>query len=674
MNEKTTLRTNCPRDCYDGCGIVVEKRTDGTSRILGDPDHPVSRGRLCSKCAIAYNGVWQDPAARLTTPLRRTGRKGDAAFEAVSWDTALDEIADRLNRTIADHGGDSVLHTHYSGTLSLIAYLFPNRFFHHIGASVVDPDSICNAAGHVAWHLQFGNSVMGFDPRTAKDSGCILVWGANPSHSAPHAHDHWLPESPASVVVVDPVRTETAAAADLHLQLRPGTDAALAFGLLHVLRANGKFDVAFIDAHTTGADEIEATIDRCTPQWTAEQTGLSVEDITRAAELYGAGPALLWCGQGLQRQPAGGNIMRAVGLLPALTGNVGKPGTGFYYLNLTPAFAGIDLDTLAGAELVKHEGKTISHMDFADRLADPSEFRALLSWNTNPLASAPNQAELRAAFSREDLFTVVVDCFPTDTTAYADIVLPAANFLEFDDITFSYFHLHLGAQAKVHEPLGDSLPNQEIFRRLARAMGLEEPALFEDDRTLINAMMTQMNPGFDFDALKARGHFYLGDEPMPMHAERTFDTPSGKIEIASSAAVDMGLPRTAQPTVDPTTAPGRLRLLTPASKWRLNDSYANDPHIVEQSGPASVRLNPLDASAAGISDGARVRLGNETGNIELVARVDETVLQGTAVSYKGRWPNLEDNGANVNFVHTPRKADMGGSTSVHATEVTAEPV
>ncbi len=666
------VRTNCPRDCYDGCGILVEIRGDGKQRVLGDPDHPVTRGRLCSKCSIAYNGVWQDPGSRLTRPLRRVGKKGESRFEPVSWEAALAEVAAKLHQVIDTDGAEAILHTHYSGTLSLIAYLFPNRFFHYLGASEVDPDTICNAAGHVAWHLLYGNSVMGFDPRTAKDAECILVWGANPSHSAPHAHEHWLTESPAKVVVVDPIRTETAAAAALHLQPRPGTDAALAFGMLHVLHHLSKFNDAYIDAHLLGADEIMGTIERCTPQWTEDQTGVPVDSLVEAAETYGVGPSMLWCGQGLQRQPTGGNVMRAVGLLPALTGNIGKPGTGFCYLNFTPAFAGIDLDELAGAGLITQEGKKVSHMDLAPRLADADEFKALVSWNTNPLASAPRQAELRNAFGREDLFTVVVDCFPTDTTAYADIVLPAASFLEFDDLTFSYFHLHMGAQAKVTDPIGESLPNQEIFRRLAGAMGYEEPALFEDDATMIDRMMTQMAPGFDFDGLRERGFFRLGDEPMPMYAEGQFDTPSGKNEVAPSAAEEMGLPRTPQPLVDPPPTEGRLRLLTPASKWRLNDSYANDPHIAEQSGPPSVLMNTEDAARIGVAEGGRVRLRNETGAVELVTHIDDQVLAGTATCYKGRWPSLEDDNANINFVHTPVKTDMGESTSVHATEVTVE--
>ena len=669
---KKTIRTSCPRDCYDGCGVLAEIRDDAAPRILGDPKHPVTRGRLCSKCAIAYNGVWQDSDSRLNYPLRRIGDKGSAKYERISWDFALEEIATNLNRIIQQDGAEKILHTHYTGTLSLIAYKFPDRFFNYLGASVVDPDSICNAAGHVAWNLLFGNSLKGFDPRTAKDSNCILVWGANPSHSAPHAHEHWLEDSPAKIIVIDPIYSESAATADLHLQLKPGSDAALAFGLLHVLRELGKFDESYIDDHTLGADEIVETIDRCDPQWTHSQTGIPVELLVNAAEIYGTGPSLLWCGQGLQRQPNGGNIMRAIGLLPSLTGNIGKPGAGFCYLNFTPGMAGINWDTLGGAGLCKQPGKTISHMDLATRLANPDEFKALITWNTNPLASAADQGALRKAVSRTDLFTVVIDCFPTDTAAYADIVLPAASFLEFDDITWSYFHLHIGAQAKVMEPVGESLPNQEIFRRLARKMNLVEPTLFEDDETLIDRMMMEMNVGLDFAGLKSRGHFYISDDPILMFENGKFETTSGKIEIASNTAEALGLPRTPQPSVDRQTKDGHFRLLTPASKWRLNDSYANDPTIARRAGPATALINETDAARIGATDGSRLRLRNVTGSIDLVAQVDANVLAGVVISYKGRWPSLEGGAVNVNSVHTPIKTDMGESSSVHATEVIVE--
>ena len=667
------IKTNCPRDCYDGCGIIVERRASGKHRVLGDPDHPVSRGKLCSKCAVAYNGVWQDESARLLYPLRRTGPRGSNEFERISWDEALATVAEKTNDTIEAHGGASILHTHYSGTLSLIGYQFPNRLFNFLGASEVDPDSICNAAGHVAWHLQFGNSVMGFDPRTAKDAKCILVWGANPSHSAPHAHEHWLAEAPGQVIVIDPIRTETAAAADLHLQPRPGTDAALAFSLLHCLQRAGQFDDDYIAAHTVGFDEVIDDIQRATPAWGETQTGVPATEIERAATIYGEGPSLLWCGQALQRQTTGGNVMRAAGLLPALTGNVGKPGAGFSYLNVAPIVAGVDLDWLGGGPIARDGGKTVSHMALASRLEDPDEFRMFFSWNTNPLASAPEQTRLRKAFERENLFTVVCDVFMTDTATYADIVLPAASFLEYDDLTFSYFHYHMGAQAKISDPMGESLPNAEIFRRLARAMGLEEPALFESDAMLIETMMQQMDPGFDFAELKRRGYFAVSEEPLPIFADQKFDTPSGKIEIASAQAEEMGLPRAPQPWADEPPGNGQLRLLTPASKWRMNDSYSNDAHIDEQAGPAALHLNPNDAQRLGIEDGGAVEISNDCGSIELNAHLDDGILPGTVVAYKGRWPRLEGSQKNVNFVHSAHMADMGESTSVHSTQVEVRP-
>jgi anaerobic selenocysteine-containing dehydrogenase len=486
---KEIVRSNCPRDCYDGCGIVIKKSEGKIQQVLGDPDHPVSRGRLCSKCALAYNGVWLDDKARLLYPMKRSGPKGEGKFERIEWDEAINTISGKLTSIVEEQGPQAILNTHYSGTLSLLALEFPMRFFNRLGATDVSGDTICNAAGHAAWNLLFGESYLGFDPRTAKDSHCILVWGANPSHSAPHAHRHWLPESPAKVVVIDPIRTDTAKQADLHLQLRPGSDAALAYSLLHVMRREDKFDQDFIKTHTVGAEEILSFIEKATPGWGEERTGVAKEDIEQAAIMYAAGPSLLWAGQGLQRQATGGNIMRAVGLLPALTGNVGKPGAGFCYLNMTPGVAGIDFAALEGACLARGEANSISHMDFADELSEPGKYTALFSWNTNPVASVPNFKQFCKAMQREDLFTVAIDCFHTDTVDYADIVLPAASFLEFDDLTFSYFHMLMGVQAKAQDAMGESLPNQEIFRRLAAAMAFEEKELFESDKTMIKTMM-----------------------------------------------------------------------------------------------------------------------------------------------------------------------------------------
>ena len=326
--------------------------------------------RCARKCATAYNGVWQDEQSALTVHHSNgVAPKVRGQFERIGWDEALATIAAKLQDISATSGPQAILHTHYTGTLSLLAYMFPMRFFHRLGATEVEPDTICNMAGHVAWRLLYGSSYVGFDPRTAADSKCILVWGANPSHSAPHAHKHWLPESPAKVVVVDPIRTDTAAQADLHLQPFPGTDAALAFSLLHVLQRGGLFDATFIAEHTLGADELLPLIEPCTPAWGEQQTGVPAALIEQAAHrIRPRDRRYVWVGQGLQRQATGGNIMRACGLLPTMTGNVGKPGAGFYYLNITPGIAGMDFDALAGAQLLTGKRSSISHMDLAERL------------------------------------------------------------------------------------------------------------------------------------------------------------------------------------------------------------------------------------------------------------------------------------------------------------------
>lgn len=669
MNQPVeTIRSNCPRDCYDGCGIVIRKSSTGALQVLGDPDHPVSRGRLCSKCAVVYNGVWQDESARLLNLLKRTGTKGEGKFEVISWDEAISSIAEKFKSICESHGPESIVTTHYSGTLSLMALLFPERFQFRLGCTSVRGDTICNAAGHAAWGLLYGESHIGFDPRTIKDSQCIMVWGANPSHTAPHAHKHWLPESPAKVIVIDPVKTETAKEADIHLQPFPGTDAALAFALLHVIKREGLFDQGFIDGHTLGAEEIQSTIDASTPEWGEEKTGVPASLIEEAALSYGAGPSLLWVGQGLQRQTTGGNIFRAVGLLPALTGNIGKAGAGFCYLNMTPAVAGIDFDQLVGAELISGEPASISHMDFADHLSDPEKSRALISWNTNPVASVPNYKQFCEAMKREDLFTVVIDCFHTDTVDYADIVLPAASFLEFDDLTFSYFHMLMGVQSKAKEPMGESLPNQEIFRRLARAMEFEEEILYETDEEIIATLMKQMDMDFSFEEFKQKGHVTVGDEPIIFFEDLNFPTPSGKIEIASTQAEEQGLPRCPQAWADERAVEGKYRLISPASNWRMNDSYANDPEIIKRSGPASATFHPDDAKTLGISESDRVRLHNALGEVELQAHIDELTPPGTILSYKGRWPSL-DGENHMNVIHRATKTDMGESSSVHSTEV-----
>lgn len=667
-----TILTTCPRDCYDACGVEVAKRDGVIRHVRGDRNHPVSRGRLCRKCATAYNGIMLDPDARLLTPLMRDGPKGKGQFRPVSWEQALAEVAERLSAIAAEPGPETILNAHYTGTFALLGYHFPMRFMRRLGAREVDPDTICNKSGHVALDYLYGTSEDGFDPRTASEAACILVWGANPSASAPHQHEHWLPEAPGRVVVVDSLCTPTARAADLHLQPFPGSDAALAFALAHVISRDGLLDEGLLDEHSVGFEELAPMLADCTPEWGERVTGVPAPVIEQAARWYGAGPSLLWIGQGFQRQPRGGNAVRAVAQLAALSGNLGRPGTGLLYLNGTGSRR-LDEDYVRGASIPGKAPEPISHMDLVAWLQDAERSRALLCWNINIAASNPEQARLRRALSREDLFTVAIDLFATDTTDLADVVLPAASFLECDDIVASYFNLSLSAQVKAAEPMGESLPNSEIFRRLATEMGMHEAELHESDAEVIAHLLRGTGLGLDFAELARRGTIWSAPEPQIQFEGLRFPTPSGRVELASDRAQADGHPRVARPLADTRPAGGRLRLLTPASPWMLNDSFTNEPKIARRIGAATVALHPLDAAERGLAEGDRAVLRSTAGQLELSVVLSEDLPRGVAFSPKGRWPRLEAQGANVNVLNPGVPSDMGASTTVHGTEVSVAP-
>ena len=636
--------------------------------MRGDPAHHVSRGRLCRKCTLAYNGVLLDREARLTHPLRRSGPKGSGRFEPVSWELALDEIAARLGEIVAGPGPSTILNTHYTGTCALLGAAFPLRFFNRLGGTEVDPDTICNKAGHEALAYLYGSSGEGFDPETAVDARCILVWGANPSTTAPHQHEHWLAEAPGTVVVVDPIRTPTAVAADLHLQPFPGSDAALAFAFAHILWRDGLLDRTFVDAHTIGFDELEPFLEPCTPGWGETATGVPAALIEQAARAYGAGPSLLWLGQGFQRQPRGGNALRAVAMLPALTGNLGRPGSGWTYVTGTDSRS-IDDGYLAASHLEVEPPPSVSQMDLADVLRDPARARALFCWNINIAASNPRLGDLRRALERDDLLTVVVDLFQTDTADLADFVLPAASFLESDDLVCSYFHHTLSAQVKAADPPGEALPNSEIFRRLAAALGYSEPELRETDRDVIDELLRRTGFGVGWDDLAAAGTVRLYETARMQFADLIFATPSGRIELASDAAAAAGQPRLPEPWHDPRPVDGRLRLLSPASPWAMNSSFVNDRKVARKLGSPTVTMHPDDAADNGLTEGDVAELTTKTGRLRARVLIDPLALRGVASCPKGHWPKLTADHANVNTLNPGEPADMARSTSVHGIEV-----
>lgn len=662
------ILTTCPRDCYDACGIVVERRDGKISRVLGDPKHFVSKGALCGKCAVAYNGGFINPSSRLLHPLRRVGPKGGGQWEQIGWDEAIGTIATRLKKYIGTPEAAKIIQAHYTGTVSLLAGNFPLRFFNAIGATEVDPDTVCNKAGHAALQLIFGDSLIGFDPRTAEESQCILVWGANPSTSAPHVDRHWLKTKKATRIVIDPIRHKTAQEADLFLQPRPGSDAALAFAMLHVIRKLGLIDRTFVEQHAVGWSTIESQLEVCTPEWGEAETGVPADLIIKAAEIYAKGPSLLWLGQGLQRQPFGGNVFRACTLLPVVTGNLMKPGAGVLYMNGF-GFRGIDMGWVTGADIKPGAASAISHMDLHEALADSERSSVFFTWNCNPAASSPNQKKLVEAMKREDLFHVAIDLFPTDTVGLADIVLPAASFLEFNDLVLSYFDWTVSAQTQAAEPMGNSLSNMEMFRRLTKACGLSVPELLESDEALIARLLDQTNTGLSFAELSEKGTvFWQSGIGIPF-ADGQFPTPSGKIELAGESFVSAGLPGAPMPHVDAAPAKNVWRVLSPASSWLMNSSYGSEERIRRQIGPQTGFINPLAASNAGLIEGEDVILHNDTGELPMRVGFDAGVPASTILLHKGRWPKFEMAGANVNILNPGTKTDLAESSSVHGIEV-----
>jgi anaerobic selenocysteine-containing dehydrogenase len=666
------MRTVCARDCYDSCGLLAVPDADGRLMIRGDKSHPVNQGGICAKCSIAYNGSYQNDALRLTMPLRRAGKKGQGKFKPISWDEALDEISSRLRNVLREEGPQAILNAHYTGTRGVLARDFPMRFFHAIGATEVSPDTICNIAGQLAAEYLYGSGLQGFDPREIADAACVVVWGCNPSVTGPHTHRHWLKSTDAPLVVVDPVKTDTARKADLHLQLRPGSDAMLAFAVLKVLKLQGGLATGFIAQHVMGWEDIDRQLDALSLDEAQQATGIGIAQIEQFARLYGAGPSLLWIGMGMTRQRWGGNAVRSILLLPAATGSIARAGAGFSFINGAGAH-GVDLADVMGTHLRRNQAPSVSHMDLVERLRDSAASRALFCWNINIAATNPRQAALRRELARESLFTVVADLFMTDTADLADIVLPAASFLEHDDLVYSYFHMTLSAQVAVRSPPGLALPNQEIFRRLSRRMGFCDEALFEKDETILERITRGAQPGMGFEALKRTGTVMVSDKPLRQFAGAAFPTPSGMIEVRSSKAQKDGLPAVPSPRYDATLLEGEFRLLTPAGKWLSNSIFGNDPAIRRRYQETHVRLHPRDATRVQLPQGSMAMITSTEGTLTAQVVHDSGVLPQTAVMPKNGWAKLARGGGSSNQLTNACKSDMGEGSSVQSLVVRIAP-
>lgn len=679
------IRGACPLDCPDTCAWIVTVENGEAVSLRGDRDHPFTRGWLCNKVVdyLAY----ARSRDRLLYPMRRVGPKGSGVFSRISWDEALDRVASGLGDAIAKHGGEAIWPYVGSGNMGLVQGIYGagRRFFNVLGASR-SLYTMCTIAGGFATGYTLGDNKVGMDPEAFRYSKLVVLWGANVLTTHPHL---WKPilearQNGASIVCIDPIRTRTAAASDWHLAPIPGTDAALALGLLHVVLAEGKEDRQYIAEHTLGWDQFRQRILEFPPSRAAAVTGLPEESIIELGKrLAETRPTGIRVGIGLTRHGGGGMAARAISCIPGVTGDWKHAGGGVFYD--TRGFFGVDWNALWRDDLRVRQTRTLDMKRLGESLLELENppVQALFVCAANPAASVPDQARVLRGLAREDLFTVVVEHFMTDTARYADVILPATMQIEHQDLLIAYGHLYIAWNEAAVAPSGECLPTTEIFRRLARAMRLEAPELYDDDETIARQLLASGHPsltGITFEALQARGWMRLSvPDPFVPFAD-AFPTPSGKLEFVSDRMAKAGLDPVAGYTPSqetsqrdtPLSGDYPLALITPADHYFLNSIFANVSKQKQQSGGATLWIHPDDAAPRKITAGDEVRIVNERGSFLAIADVNERVRPGVVASTKGRWPGDSKGGATINATVSARDSDMGNGAVYHDNRVRVE--
>jgi anaerobic selenocysteine-containing dehydrogenase len=675
----TVVRAACPHDCPDTCAMLVTVEGGRAVKVSGDPAHPFTRGFLCTKVAN-YEQRTHSPD-RVRTCLRRTGAKGEGRFEVISWDEALDEISSRFKELAqSPEGAETILPYSYCGTMGLVqSQSMDRRFFHRLGASQLDR-TICASAGAAGYRATVGASV-GTDPERFSEARLIILWGTNTISSNVHLWPQVLEAKAAGarVICIDPRRTRTADQADEHVAPLPGTDGALALGLMHVIFAEGLEDRDYLERYTVGAEALRSRAREYPPERVAEICGLDSETVTRLARLYAtAKPSVIRINYGLQRHAGGGMAVRTISCLPAVTGAWRDPAGGIL-LSTSGTFP------LNYAALERHDlmpsprPRTLNMSELGNLLTerDDPPVRALYVYNSNPAAVAPDQRRVLAGLRREDLFTVVHEQFMTDTADYADIVLPATTQLEHFDLHKAYGHFYLVVNERAIEPLYESRSNSEVFRQLAARMGFEEECFKDTDEEVARqAIQTDHAAlrGITLEDLRERGWMRLNlPETFAPFAEGNFPTASGKCELFSEALEAQGLPAVPEfipPNESKRSAPAVARsyplaLISPAAHAFLNSSFANLPKQLRQELRPFVEIHPLDAEPRGIRDGDPVRAFNERGSCELHAVVTTRARPGVVVSPSVWWNKLSPGRANINQLTSQKLTDLGGGATFY---------
>jgi anaerobic selenocysteine-containing dehydrogenase len=713
---KQVVHAACPHDCPDACGVLITVQDGRATKIQGDPNHPMTRGFLCAKVAKYLDRVYSPD--RVLYPMRRIAPKGNAAhagegaraaqvWQRITWDEALDEIAERFHKIVAEFGSEAILPYSYGGTLGALNNgSMDRRFFTRLGASELER-TICSSAGEAGLESVMGVK-LGTEPDQFVHSRYIIAWASNIHGNNVHLWPYIVEarRKGAKLVVIDPYRTRTAACADWYLPINPGTDGALALAMMHVIIAEGLHDADYISKYTLGFDALCEKVKAYPPERAAQSTGIAAEDICKLAREYATTrPAVIRLNYGVQRSDGGGTATRAISMLPCIIGSLKEVGGGIH-LSTSGAFD-FNKQALRRPDLRDPSLKPVRIVNMVElgkalnTLSDPP-LQALFVYNSNPAAVCPNHNEVVRGLKRTDLFTVVHEQFFTDTTDYADILLPATTFFEHKDLQAAYGHYYVQVSDQAIEPLGECRPNVELFRALAARMGFTDECFRESIDAMIDGALASNNPwlqGITRERLQREGQVRLNfsgqlpvagcqsgtpqnagqstQEPFLPFAYGNFRTPSGKAELYSEAMKALGLDPVAEFTPPSESRHGAgkstfpLELLARKADNFLNSTFTNQPSVRQMEEVDLLEMHSTDAEPRGIADGETVRVYNNRGEIFLKARVDGAVRPGV-VSARLNWAKLSPGFRNINVLTSEKLSDLGNSATFYSVLVDVE--
>ncbi len=666
--DRRVVHGTCPHDCYDTCGLTVTAENGRIVRVDGDADHPITRGFLCFKVNRYLDRLYH--SERITVPLKRSGPKGSGQFQPVSWNDALQEVGSALRRIVAESGGQAVLPYSFAGNMGILSgSSMDARFFHAIGASELER-TICTASTGAALRWVYG-SQLGPDPETIPAARLILLWGTNPMAT----NVHQIPlldrarEQGADIWCIDPLRTATVERYGQHLALRPGSDYALALGLAAAIIAQGQHRPDFLERYVTGFDEFEQVAQAWTRERTLAATGLDGGEFDRLVEqLAAVRPILFRTGYGSQRQHDAAKTVWAISCLSLLVGSPQDVGGGHLASN-GDAF-GLNWDGLTRPDLRTSPVRSVNMLKLGEALLtlDDPPIRALIVYNSNPAATAPEQDSVLKGLARRDLLTIVHEQMMTDTARWADWVFPAAMSLETLDLHTSYWHRYVQLSMPAAEPLGHSVSNPEFFRRLAGAMGWHDPAFTASDEDLIRTALESdaaWMQGITWDALQQQPVQKVRLDP----AVRPFiDTgiprPDGRFNMAP-------LPVPIAPKDLSPLEPDEFHLLSPSRRETIKSSFGNVASVVKEGRP-ELLMHPDDIARLALTAGAWVIVYNRYGETRMQLKASRVPQPGTVVSYAVRW-NIAAGGSNVNQLTSSTLADYGGGATFYSARARVRP-